>query len=461
MRLNTPCLSYGALRCILEKMQNKEKNTNRSLSAKQKEFLSKIIAIPSVGGSPEGSAPYGAEPKRALHTFLDEAKKYGFRTGIEGERVGWAEFGEGEKLFGIVCHLDVVPVEDGWDSNPFTLNIRTDKTGKESLYARGIVDDKGPACAAFFAMQELAKEGEVPKDYRVRLILGTDEERGCSCIQYYAKHAEIPAFSITPDSIFPVIYCEKGIVQLKIYGKNRRGLKAFGGSAVNIVPASASCEIDGKTIVAKGKAAHASKPEIGVNAIELLTKNIKDQGIHLDDYPILKFISDFDITSFTGCRASGEYGSLTYNIGLLKAEEQGCELWMDFRIPYDLRQDTFIRNLSDIASEYGLKTEVTINMPPLMKDKDSPEVEMLTKIWKKHIDQFTGFREEYKDVHIDPKVVGVGTYARHLPNTIAFGIQAPWQTDQCHQSNEHVAVSDYLKWIQIIKEYVIGIGNTF
>ena len=143
-----------------------------SLSSYQREFLAKIIAIPSMGGYPEEGAPYGKELRRVLQTFLDEAKAKGFQTGIEGERVGWVEFGEGDKLLGIICHLDVVPVGDGWNSDPFQLDFRRDETGLEAMYGRGIVDDKGAACAAFFAMQELADESRTPKNYRVRLILG-------------------------------------------------------------------------------------------------------------------------------------------------------------------------------------------------------------------------------------------------------------------------------------------------
>ncbi len=432
-----------------------------SLSAYQREFISKIIAIPSVGGLPEEGAPYGREARRVLQSFLDEAGEKGFRTGIEGERVGWIEFGKGEPLIGVICHLDVVPVGDGWDSDPFTLTIAAGESGQETLYARGIVDDKGPACAAFFAMLELAEEGRIPQDYRVRLILGTDEERGCSCIQYYAKHGEVPMFSITPDSIFPVIFCEKGIMQLRISGENRNGLKAHGGSAVNIVPASASCDLDDRSITAEGIAAHASKPYLGVNSIELLAKIMEEQGINLRDYPVMQFVRDFDVESFTGCIASGNYGDLTYNIGMLNAEEKSSELCIDFRIPYDAWQESFIEKFSSKASEYGLETEVTINMPPLLKDKDSPEVCVLKEIWKRHIDKFTGFKEEYRDMHTEPKAVGVGTYARHIPNTIAFGVQAPWQADQCHQANEHVTVADYLQCIQIIKEYIVEVRRCF
>ena len=125
------------------------------LSVYQREFISRIIAIPSVGGLPEEGASYGRIPREVLRAFLDEAKAKGFRTGVEGERIGWVEFGEGDRLFGILCHLDVVPVGDGWDSDPFTLAFRADETGREAMYGRGIVDDKGPACAAFFAMLEI------------------------------------------------------------------------------------------------------------------------------------------------------------------------------------------------------------------------------------------------------------------------------------------------------------------
>ena len=294
-----------------------------SISEYQKEFLSRIIAIPSVGGAPEEGAPYGREPRSVLQIFLNEAEARGFRIGVVGERAGWAEVGQGDKLLGIICHLDVVPVGDGWASDPFTLCLREDESGNPSMYARGIVDDKGPACAAFFAMLELVSENRVPDGCRVRLILGTDEERTCSCIQYYAAHGEIPELSITPDSVFPVIYSEKGIMQLRFSGDYVNGFTAVGGSAVNIVPAAAMCEVAGRSISVTGKAAHASKPELGVNAIELLAGAMEEEGIDLNDHPVMRFVRDFDAGSFTGYEGAGDHGELTHNIGMLRAGENG------------------------------------------------------------------------------------------------------------------------------------------
>ena len=328
------------------------------------------------------------------------------------------------------------------------------------MYARGIVDDKGPACAAYFALLELVTENRVPDGCRVRLILGTDEERTCSCIQYYAKHGEIPDLSITPDSVFPVIYSEKGIMQVRLSGENIQDFTAVGGSAVNIVPASAMCEVAGKTINVTGRAAHASKSELGLNAIELLAKAMEKGSIDLNDHPVMKFVRDFDAKDFIGYEGAGDYGELTYNIGMLKAGENGCELRIDLRIPYDVDHDEIIEKLTRKAAEYDLRLEITLDLSPFFEDKNSKEVRILTDIWKRHMDKFTGFKKEYRDIHTEPKVVGVGTYARHIPNTIAFGIQAPWQTDQCHQANEHVTVTDFIQWIQMIREYILEAGRS-
>lgn len=421
----------------------------------QKDFLSKIISVPSVGGTPAENAPYGKKAREVLDLFLSEAAEFGFRTGIVGNRAGWVEFGKGEKLIGIICHLDVVPVSDGWNSDPFQLSIIEDQTDGEVMVARGIVDDKGPACAAFFAMKELLDENREPENSRIRLILGTDEERTCSCIQYYAAHSEIPDFAITPDSIFPVIFSEKRILQLRMIGNNHNGLEAHGGSAVNIVPSIAWCVINGNRIQTEGKAAHASKPELGVNAIELLSQAMERSGIDISIYPIIRFINDFKKSEFTGCNVTDESGSLTYNIGILNTNEAACELRIDFRVPATANADSLIQTIETKAMDYGLRTEVTLNLAPLMIPKNSPEVRKLTEIWVRHMDQFTGFREEYRKIHAEPKAVGVGTYARHIPNTVAFGIQAPWQVDQCHQANEHAAVKDFLQWKEIIREFIL------
>ena len=134
--------------------------------------LKKLIAVPSVMGDPQPGAPFGPGPKAALEEFLRIAAGYGLKTHNENGYCGWAEWGDGNDLLGILGHLDVVPAGDGWSHDPFTL-ICEDGL----LYGRGVADDKGPTVAALHALVRL-KENGTPLNHRVRLIVGCHEENG-------------------------------------------------------------------------------------------------------------------------------------------------------------------------------------------------------------------------------------------------------------------------------------------
>ena len=434
-----------------------------TLSQDEYTFLKNLIGIESTGASEVkdpglGTLPYGSAPFSALKFFLDDASASGMRTGIIENRVGWCEFGPLDAdLIGIVCHLDVVPAGDGWTTSPFELNL---KDG--ILYGRGIVDDKGPACASYFAMKRLMASGFMPSK-RIRLILGTDEERTCSCVETYAELGEIPSFAITPDAEFPVIYAEKGILHVKIVNSSPSALKAIGGSAANMVPASCSCTIDGVEYSAKGKMAHASKPELGVNAIFELIKQLDTASVDYSNSPLLSFISKEIVYSspaeYTGCSITDESGNVTANPSVLNCSDSGESLVIDIRCPVTYQMSDIVAKLSATAESYGLTVEVLNQMDPLFKSKDLPQIALLTEIWKSYMPSYSGYKPEYLSEYTEPIAIGGGTYARHLPNTIAFGIQAPWQEDQCHQANECRALSDFETDIKVMTEAIMGLSE--
>lgn len=434
-----------------------------TLSQDEYKFLESLIGIESTGASevkdPDlGTLPYGSAPFSALQFFLEDAAKSGMRTGIIENQVGWCEFGpEGSDLIGIVCHLDVVPAGDGWTTSPFELTL---KDG--IFYGRGIVDDKGPACASYFAMKRLMASGFKPTK-RIRLILGTDEERTCSCVETYAELGEIPSFAITPDAEFPVIYAEKGILHVKIVNSSPSALKANGGSAANMVPASCSCTIDGVEYSAKGKMAHASKPDLGVNALFELIKKLDTASVDYSHSPLLSFISKEIVYSspaeYTGCNVTDESGCVTANPSVLNCTDSGESLVIDIRCPVTYKMSDIVAKLSSTAEAYGLTVEVLNQMDPLYKSKDLPQIALLTEIWKSNMPSYSGYKPEYLSEYTEPIAIGGGTYARHMPNTIAFGIQAPWQEDQCHQANECRALSDFETDIQVMTEAIKGLSE--
>ena len=76
--------------------------------------LRQNIRIPSVQGDAEDGAPYGTSVRDSLVHVLDTARKLGFRTENMDGHLGWCEYGEGEEMTAVLCHLDVVPEGDGW-----------------------------------------------------------------------------------------------------------------------------------------------------------------------------------------------------------------------------------------------------------------------------------------------------------------------------------------------------------
>ena len=99
--------------------------------------LGALVAIPSVCGKPEGEFPYGKPSAQALDFVLALAERMGFSTYNAGYYAGHAEYGEGDELAAVVAHVDVVPVGDGWDSDPFVMTQKGDL-----LFGRGTADRK-------------------------------------------------------------------------------------------------------------------------------------------------------------------------------------------------------------------------------------------------------------------------------------------------------------------------------
>lgn len=83
--------------------------------------LKGLLAIESVRDDAKASedAPVGPGPRKALDYMYEIAHRDGFTTHDVDHIAGRIEAGKGNDVLGILCHVDVVPAGDGWDSNPF------------------------------------------------------------------------------------------------------------------------------------------------------------------------------------------------------------------------------------------------------------------------------------------------------------------------------------------------------
>ena len=81
----------------------------------------------------------------------------------------YAKFGNSDKNICFAGHIDVVPPQGGWDSDPFVL---TERNGR--LYGRGTNDMKGPLSAGLLAIADFLNSTN--PDFSISVLLTCDEE---------------------------------------------------------------------------------------------------------------------------------------------------------------------------------------------------------------------------------------------------------------------------------------------
>ena len=85
------------------------------------DFLAELVAVPSVQGDAEEGAPFGKEPARALEIMLKKCEEFGFSVENIDNYAGSADINELAPELAVLTHLDVVPVGEGWTTDPFVL----------------------------------------------------------------------------------------------------------------------------------------------------------------------------------------------------------------------------------------------------------------------------------------------------------------------------------------------------
>lgn len=175
-----------------------------------------FLSIPSVKTAPNDLAPFGKGIDRALQYYMSLAGNMGFQARTVDGYYGVVEYRskhtEGDDSIGVYVHVDVVPPNDGWESDAFKPVIREGR-----IYGRGTVDNKGPAMAVLYALK-LLKEQDVPLRKRIKIIVATDEENGWNCMKRYRNNGEeLPAIGFAPDLQFPVVCGEKGQINLDLF----------------------------------------------------------------------------------------------------------------------------------------------------------------------------------------------------------------------------------------------------
>ena len=455
--------------------------------------LTTLLKIKSVPGTPAKGAPFGNAMRKTLTWFLEKAEDYGLSVHDMDGYCGWAEYGDGKDMFGILCHLDVVPAgKNAWTFPPYKL---TEANGY--LYGRGVVDNKGPAIIMLHVLKKLCDNG-IKLKHRVRLIAGCNEETGSACLKHYAQYGEIPKFSIVPDADFPVIYSEKGILHLSVrlpvshvFSKNISALQfgeranvipdlakvsLIGGSDLcrNILDATKNRELmtvlaeenfsaevtmrEGGTSVeleTRGVAGHAMAPEKADNAawklFAVLAKHTEKLNVP-EIAAVYKFFCSPQSKAQLGIDYADENsGELTLSMGAgeyIAGNGDGyLSLTLDIRLPLCADKDAVI---SAIQKKLGksAKIEIIHYAPNLYIDPKSQLIQTLLKVY-----------ETAANERAAPVKTGGGTYARTLPNAAAFGPTFPGTETDIHNANERISMHQFTRLFKIYYDAVLELDK--
>lgn len=427
--------------------------------------LAKLVSYNSVNADDE--KPFGANNRKVLDEALRLMSDKGLSTKNADYYCGFGETGQGDKLIGILAHLDVVPAGTGWDTDPFTM---TEKDG--FLYGRGVSDDKGAAVASMYALKHLIDE-KYPFKKRVRLILGCNEETGSACIAHYvSKYGHID-YGFTPDGNFPGIYAEKGMLMGELRGHNSKIKYISGGEASNVVNKEVNLKLEDGSfdlekfkqyldehnikytidkkdndldIVVYGVAAHASTPDNGINAISHAFEAL--YYAEFNDSFVDWFHKNFALTvhgELLGYEdIKDEISNTSINFGIARMDKDDVVVSLDMRFPVKANAELAKKHI-EISDD---NNEVIINhtAEPLYFDINSPMIRAL----KKAYEDVTGDKETQMEA------IGGGTYAKAINNCIAFGCEFIGESNHIHDANECLKIENFKKQVEL---YVEAIKN--
>jgi dipeptidase, putative len=483
-------------------------------------MLSDLVSFKSVKATAATDKPFGEEVDRAFKYMLAKAESDGFETfdadGYGGhiEWMGAITGDDGEILdsadgtLGIPVHLDVVPPGDGWSHDPWESEIVDGR-----LYGRGTSDDKGAVAMIYYAMKALKEAGFVPSK-NVRLVLGLDEETGCSGLEKYFEKTTMPDFGFSPDADFPVINGEKGIlvfdIAKKLESSREKGLcikSIKGGNAPNMVPdfckailvyedeskgkggkaarkkknkpsekdmaernkafsfvkeavaayreengLKISCKGVGSAfeVSAQGLSAHGSTPWKGQNAISIL----------MDFLSTLPFANesacDF-IDFYKKCIGSETDGR---GLGIVMEDSLSGSLIVNAGI-IDMSREAAVLTVN-IRYPVSKNEDDVYDAMRKVLDENGLGVVKLSNLAPLYFTPEESLVETLLDVYIEntgdtsskPLVIGGGTYARSFPNSVAFGPRFPDEEDVMHQKDEYISIDSMMKAAHIYADAI-------
>ncbi|WP_295729431.1 ArgE/DapE family deacylase [uncultured Limosilactobacillus sp.] len=319
--------------------------------------------------------------------------------GVKIEKVNYAPgrdnlvvtIGNGGKVLGYSGHLDVVDPGDlaAWDTDPFNPVV---KDGK--LYGRGACDMKSGLAALVVALLEMLAKGQQPAG-TIKLLATVGEETGNYGAgqltkEGYADDLDGLVIAEPQDDLQAITYTCKGVIDYHV--------------------------------TSVGKAAHSSRPEMGINAIDNLL-----EFAHQAKAALAKFDHTDPVL-----------GKLTHVISLINGGEQinnvpsaatlGGNIRTIPEYPNQVVYDELEKIITDLNQQPGVNLKIKYTFPeePMGGNADAPLIKLAQKVAQQSLgitpqpigstgandgQEFTQAKKDFTSI-----IIGPGGNVSHMPN---------------------------------------------
>jgi len=462
-------------------------------------MISEVIRFPTYEHNEQAHADQKAWLMKTAATLGFVARDAGKVTEIELPAAA-----KNAPVLGLVVHGDVQPVEaDAWSFPPFNGVV-----SNGYVNGRGSADDKGPLVQALMAMKSL-KESGLKRTHTIRLLVGSTEESDSGEMKEYLADHKAPDYSLVLDSGFPVIVGEKAWDGLFVTTslEERPGVTKpwkvqtlTAGLAPSIVPDNARLTLQWKPggppmnwdplieelkaqklpegtrlvtgvgdgsdliVVAYGKSAHAGvNLEGGRNALVALARVMEGKLSTGGADDLLAFVrlagQDLHGTGL-GIKDSdpiwGRYSVNVATININEKDEKLSTLKINLRRIPPRTGPQIKEYLTGFVNDFNKRTGASLAVDATSYFGDEPMgFDPKSKIVKRLLDDYaraTGKREP-------PAISGGGTYAKRLPNAIAFGMWFPDKPYPGHDVDEKNPIADLQKGTKVLIATLVDIAT--
>jgi succinyl-diaminopimelate desuccinylase len=203
----------------------------------------------------------------------------------------------------------------------------------------------------------------------------------------------------------------------------------------------------------QGVPAHGSTPELGVNAllcvIDILSK-VNLGGSQASFVRSLNGIIGFetDGKSLGVTMRDRISGPLTVCLGTMSSNGPEVEFTLNLRYPVTKKESDVMPILEETLTNAGITITKVKHAAPLYVDPETELIKTLKRVY-----------EEQTGLQADLLAIGGGTYAKSMPNVVAFGPIFPGQSYTIHEEDECWAIEDLMKNVKIMAQAMVALAR--